>query len=618
MSTQIFPLNGFLYGISGQKHVLLTYSTADWIVHASSLFNKSPLTKRVGDLVIDAFEMNPPLGLHEPTNEVVLDVFKSIHCDITTAGLNCLINQLQKQKGLLTIEKPLSMSLDIGVPYQPTLLTEHQVTLINLSKQISVPSPILSSAHKIQDLVRIFKDPAKALETYQTDVFHGSSKSISKNLVKKIGLYFNQKISEITQIAQSQECMVIRKIDEDITLFIHSTQSRVILYSLFNKFCWKGGYKQVYLASKFDHEITPIGISVTDDKKDFQKELIFRTKAELKSVMTPSYFKFNQGRYFYLGHGWGCVGTLGSVISAELEDRHRDSLALQLLEKVALFHKYAIHKDLHPGNLLVDFDGSRVILYINDFGTSEMKLDPKNTSEVITRSHNLSPEILQKIGPAHAFNWSKPFDSDLNIDDWEKSERFAVGMIITQLFLGYNPVFKLCDLKDLKEEFPLLLQSWKSISNIKLKGPAQLFLLDTYLDQENQKDLSEIYTRAFESLSITEKPSFDEFMTIQDSKSQLFNCFSTEDTKTFLEIYKEAHEKMLQDYADRSFAKKAQTMAELKTPVWDLLPKDLDKSVQERLDSIKELLDLDPKNRPELSVVYDKLHGVIKKTTSQD
>lgn len=611
MTTNTFPLSGYFYGKLEENYILVSYAPADWIVHSLQTFNVSPYSKRIGSYVLDAFYIEKQSGLKEPTLEKVNDIFKIFNAPLNEPSLNQLVLNIQTNRAVLKIAHPLCITLEIGPQFLPEVLTNRTITLINISKQIQFIPQTIPTVNKICDLVRLFNNPDKALETYQSDAFHGTSKQISKTLIKKVGIYFRQKMGEIHQFSQTTEAMLIRKIDDEITVLIQNDAHKVILYSLFNKYCWKGGYKKVFLTAKIDHQISPIGISVTDDKKDFQKELLFRTKPELKPLMTTSHFKYRQGRNFYLGHGWACSGSLSSVNLDDISTDYRDSIALQLLQKMSVFHQYAVHKDLHTGNLLLDYDGASLQLFINDFGSSEMKEHPENMGSVITRSHNLAPEILKKVGPERSFQWSEPFSSDLSFEDWELCERFAIGQIILHLYLGYNPVFKTIDLSHLKSHYPLLNKSWKTLSKNINDHFENLFHLDSHLEPDDIHELSELYLKSFQVHQITQKPSFDEFVKDIHNKKTLFSLLSDEDKETVLTIYKDAHERMIDDYIIKSFALKAKAVCELSVPI-DSLIKDMTLKIKKRIDAVITLCDLDPSKRPHLADIIIRLENAIK------
>lgn len=79
-----------------------------------------------------------------------------------------------------------------------------------------------------------------------------------------------------------------------------------------------------------------------------------------------------------------------------------------------------VHRDLKPENLMIDDDG---FIKIIDFGLSSLIAEGTTLSDVVGSPAYLAPEVLQK-------------KADMRSDWW------AVGIILYELFIGASPFFR--------------------------------------------------------------------------------------------------------------------------------------------------------------------------------
>lgn len=277
--------------------------------------------------------------------------------------------------------------------------------------------------------------------------------------------------------------------DEQSYTVIHKHAGSVRMFVFFRALSWSGSFKTVKLGLKIDAILSPCGFTKTDNQQEILNEIKIRTHAPLAGLSTPLYnFHTQKDVFHFMIHGWASEGSLADFLKKPRSMVEKDHLVTLLLDKMSLFHKHAVHKDLSISNILVDHTSGVLQLYLNDFGCSILGEDPLESKVMSTRSMYLAPEMIRRsFGVISEYDWEEVFEGPFTQEDWVKHERFQVAVLISEIYLGQNLYQKYHRLKK-----PIFYKSYEEIrADNKL-----CYQLERYFE-DRLEELKSVYYRAF-------------------------------------------------------------------------------------------------------------------------
>lgn len=424
------------------------------------------------------------------------------------------------------------------------------------------------------------------------------------------------------------------KLDTGTQIILHKNAGLIDLYPLFEKFLWKGSYKTVFLSLKISQTLTPAGLSTSEDIEESKKEIFFRKHAQIAPLLTPLYLEWEAETQYNLVHGWAARGTLQDVILKPMSLAEKDEIACQLLEKMSVFHQFAIHKDLNINNIIVDHTAAGIQVHINDVGGSALKTNAEDMKEVAVNSYNLAPELLRECAKTQGYFWDSLFEADFSASQWELSERFQVAIMISQIYLGTHPYSLLQNKASIEEKYPLRDLAFRDLRTLY----ASCYKLDEFLSSIELEELKKCYVIAYDRMHSKELSKFSAL--IQTTAAELlgtsidseerqkeheelalhhFNTLSLrQNLEPYLEdlkettnlLYRAAYKRM--DFTCRTevYSDLAKIIAEASRPLIELVP-DLPARTEGRIVALLPLLDLDPSKRPPLQTILSSFKASI-------
>ena len=607
------PKAAFLRSVS--NNLLITQSNPCWQVTAKDLLKVAPLILRTNRCVIHALGYQSVGGLFTPSLKLVDKVFKSLRFFPSSESslIGLCETKLMEESRLVLKEDPFSI-------VHQTKKSAHVLTTdLAIALDICVlPSPAypIKGDDILDPIKEIFSSPETAFSKYQTRFPAGTAQKVTLELIQNLARDFFTSFSDFENFASSSS--ELRGFDSisGRQLILRKTGGVMSIYPVLSEFNWKGTYKTVVLALKINSTITPVGISITADKIEAKTEIAFRQHPELSKVLPPLEFFWDCTDQLNLSHGWASMGTFAEVCKKVIPIEVKDLLAIQLLKKMELFHQYACHKDLNPRNVVVDFSNDTWTLWINDVGLSCLKDDAAQITLVATNSYNLAPEILKEVIPLRGHFWSAAFDHPITALQWEYNERFMVGQMLCELYLGER-LFPLLPgyaeiLSEIQKKYQITAMAFESLTL------TQKYKLDQYFSAERFKQIKEVYRISYKNIckkieyTEDDEENFSEIFEDPNRRIILEAGISLEDKAQIYKLYALAHNKMKMEYVKEEYAALAHVISTIDKPICELIPK-LKTETSGRLKIFSLLLDLEPSKRPSFTQILTIIEKQLSK-----
>jgi len=600
---------------SGSINLLITQSDPCWQVTAKDLLKVAPLILRTNRCVIHALGYQTEGGLLTPSLKLVDKVIKSLHLFPSSESslIGLCESKFMEESRLVCKEDPFSIVYH--TKKSAHLLTTDLALALDICVLHSPAYPI--KGNDILDPIKeIFSSPETAFSKYQASFPAGTAQKVTLELIQSLARDFFTDFSKFVDFVSSSGELAGFESVSGRQMIVRKTGGVMSIYPVLSEFYWKGTYKTVVLALKINAAITPMGISSTADKIEAKTEIAFRQHPELSKVLPPLEFFWDCTDQINLSHGWASMGTFAEVCKKVIPIEVKDLLAIQLLKKMELFHQYACHKDLNPRNVVVDFSNDTWTLWINDVGLSCLKDNAAQISLVATNSYNLAPEILKEVIPLQGCFWSAAFDHPITALQWEYNERFMVGQMLCELYLGER-LFPLLPgyaeiLGEIRLKYHIAAMAFESLTLI------QKYQLDQYFSAERFKQIKEVYRICYKNMckkieyTEDDEEDFSEIFEDPNRRIILEAGISLEDKAQIYKFYALAHNKMKMEYVHQEYAALAHVISTIDKPICELIPK-LKTEAGGRLKIFSLLLDLEPSKRPSFTEILAILEIQLSK-----
>jgi serine/threonine protein kinase len=643
--TLTVPVSKHLLAASADCHFLVIAGRPDWLVHAALFLKATPFQMKVGSVALGALAFSQSHGLFTPSNEGLNKFISANGIDPKSEeSLAFFESRINKEPAVLCFHTPLGISVKTCT--KETRLDLPRFFLLNIYIVPTAPLPELYkefNIHAFRDLSYCLKYPKKAFEYHQKDLFHGLSKDvITAKSVETLAKSFWSMQRQLYKWLKEDADTLYVSIDQDLSALYKKTARSCVMYGIFEKHVFRGGYKRVHMACKITQTIEDYGVAFCEDRKDLQNELRFRSHPEIAKLLTKFDFHVKIKRGYLVPHTWANCGSLSDVVSSpNLIPAFKHQLALQLLQKMHYFHSNgALHLDLHSKNMLVNYVGDHQLeLFINDVGTSILKTEVDQAKKVTTLSAYLAPELLARIVPHKGYYWDDVFSLDFSIEDRELSERFQIGLMLYEIYFGQTLYEALVTDDDIRLEVPLF-----GLSFHESLGP-HLFYLDRYLSEDELADVETLlrdgFDRYYSTLEYTpgmpfypltmanapvegladDEESEERRAEIYDS---IFDAHFKDPTKRFAmlqiiddtisgkvyDIYKEAHSSFKGETSRIRYTYYGKAIATLSRPIPELIPGILE-AHNGIMNAFMPLLSLNPQERPSLDVILQAFEAKL-------
>lgn len=558
-------------------------------------FDLEPYEIVLGKFKLRAYELLCDSTAGRPEESDVTRTLASLGFESTQEGIEALKKSIGDVEAKMTLKKPLEVFLQIRDKLVD--FSSKKILGIDLEEQFSLikgPAPIdpLSKIKHITMNIRAYH------ELYQDTFNSGTHKIASLEQLTEIAQATIAKLGEFYKALRDKKEISCVKLNPKFVAIFTSRHEINALYVIFKKHKWSGSFKNVYFGIRLKDSLMPVGLSSTDEEIEFNKEVALRRHPELSHLLTTMHLEWSEGQYFNMIHSWASRGTLDDALCYDLPIQQKDIFALQLLSKMHIFHQYAVHKDLKTTNLLIDRVGESLNLIINDVGSSCFRDDEKSLKEVTTNAVFLAPELIRRCAGVSGYFWDDLFELDISFDDWIMSERYQVGLIIAEIYLGESIHKMIHDARAVKAKFPLRNLPFEAMT----KDTKLLYRLDTYLQAEHKDKLQEIFAEALakKQAQIQSKASAGGGLETEDNQS----CYNLADFLMMALLKAESKPKSLVPDA-------AEGLEE---------PKD-DNSFKQQLFETTTLRDdlhefLDESAFSKLYDVYSELYGIMQRKLS--
>jgi hypothetical protein len=616
------------------QNILLSQSSPCWHNQISEMISVEPFVYKIGRCVLHSFTYCiREQKIKQPLFEDVSSSLALIGCDILDeTHLWRLSKELIKESAEVLVSLPSKI-------YHKIQNTFHEAVVKNVTDRRSVaidihfeeaPEKALEAPDVLNPIKALLANPAQGYVDYLNLYSHGSPKLITLEHVHRFAKEFFSNIAVYGACAVSAQPLHVLKTSYDSQVVVHNEAGKCSLYPIFERFRWKGSFKIVFLVLKVSDVFSPCGISVSNDKKEASRELAFRRHADIAPLLTPLTVGWEAGVQTIMIHGWASKGTLHDALKTAYTLKEKDSLVLQLLDKMHIFHQHALHKDLSTTNLLVNSTSSGLTLYVNDVGTSVMKSETDDLKIVTTNSTNLAPELIARCAPTHGLFWDHVFPCEITADEWELSERFTIGHIILQIYLGESPYKSLQKDQEIHARHPLT----KLPFNVIYADYRMRYQLEGYLSSVDADEIISAYQLAFiEYYNFNLKPRAAPFSESEEGGAKASNKhteemkealfiqhFSDPDLRHQLDPYlgasaaqvvhlwKKAYSRMQKAFNFDYYGDLARII--LTTgPLTTAFP-DIESLMGGRIKAVLPLLDLDPSKRPALANIAAALRAL--------
>ncbi len=170
--------------------------------------------------------------------------------------------------------------------------------------------------------------------------------------------------------------------------------------------------------------------TIADDRsrKRFRNEASALSKLNHPNIATIHDFETHEGRHFLVMEFIRGVTLADRLAEGSLPEKDVIALGIQLAEGLSAAHEHSVvHRDLKPGNLLLNTDGHLKIL---DFGLAKFRIPAKE---------NLASETLSE---AHAVVGTLPYMAPEQVLGGEVDARtdiHAAGIILYEMATGLRP-----------------------------------------------------------------------------------------------------------------------------------------------------------------------------------
>ncbi|MGD1216620.1 MAG: serine/threonine-protein kinase, partial [Terriglobales bacterium] len=132
--------------------------------------------------------------------------------------------------------------------------------------------------------------------------------------------------------------------------------------------------------------------TIADDhsRKRFRNEALALSKLNHPNIATVHDFETHEGRDFLVMEFIQGIKLADRLVEGSLPEKDVIALGIQLAEGLSAAHEHAVvHRDLKPGNLLLNSEGRLKIL---DFGLAKLRLPAKESpaSETLSETHAIA------------------------------------------------------------------------------------------------------------------------------------------------------------------------------------------------------------------------------------
>lgn len=552
-----------------------------------------------------------------PTTDEVKDKIEKLGIDVLTGeDLFKFRQQILNKNISLTISLPNELAWSADLAFQKA--TYDKLYFLNLSFK-HIPHLALPPPDSLSNIKRHVSFPLDAYMKYKEFFPHGSCNLIKLEDIEKVSQLFMKNFEKITSDLSSIPVGGYKLYVDGLNLILFNNSGQFNLYAIFDQHAWRGSFKAVYLGVKLAQDLSPIGFSVTKIYKNSHLESIFRDLAIFDGLITKKELAWRDHLNDYLIHSWSSLGTLEECLKLKLTLESKDSIALTLLRKVAEFHKYAVHKDLHTGNILIDQTKNHTQMYLNDLNSSVLKSTSQGIDWMTTNAINLSPELIfRALVFKNKLTWSEEFQLNLTHNDWELAERYQVGKIIAQMYLGVDPFEIAFDRSHVLAKYPLHKFSFQEIDAV----PGLNYELDPYLEPQQLDQIQDIFNQAFsiyyERILCFDLENLETFNTLSDEyfrdkgKRYALEPYLSQADINVIDIhYNDAFKKMHQMLASELLTERLKFSIIFKHNIFEKVPEPLKAGLHSRLACISSLLDENPQSRPQLDIVANLLQQSI-------
>lgn len=600
-----------------EENSLITASNRSWMVDLKSLYNFDPVVKIFRNVIMRAFNFDESIGFTNPDEASLLGKTQILGFDLSrNEQWAPFIKNLPYKISSIFLTTPRKLTLLDKV--NRDIVRHKKWFVVEFSTQAALDPlldlRILPIAPQLQAQTSCLLNIDTALQTYCSRFFEGSYSLIDESLVKKVAQVFFMNMARLNDCMTFKNRVIIIDSHSYGLDLIISKHPEFNIYAFFLDHTWKGSYKTVFLGVKITDELHPVGLSESDistSSCEAKKEILFRQHPDISKVLTPLYFVWEEPQKHYMIHSWSGLGSLHDFLNSEKPQplADLDQIALQMLTSLDTLHKSgAVHKDLSSQNFLVDSQGGKVTIFINDVGSSCLRHEKHELYRVTTCSTNLAPELLNKCIPRAGHHWDTIFEMPLNFNDWVYNERFQIAILILSVYLGKNPYLTISTHKELYERL-LNIQATPSED---LSLDPNCHSLDKYLNLGEKNQLIAFYMTAYLAYNKAIKGGGEvSFSTLFCSESRVnLNPYLGNKKPLVNNLYTQAYRKMQNLFKNQFYKSLALFIASNKKPIVELLPK-MDKKMEARINALSPLLDLDRAKRPDLITIRAALQVAI-------
>jgi serine/threonine-protein kinase len=170
--------------------------------------------------------------------------------------------------------------------------------------------------------------------------------------------------------------------------------------------------------------------TIADDhsRKRFRNEALALSKLNHPNIATVHDFETHEGRDFLVMEFIQGIKLADRLVEGSLPEKDVIALGIQLAEGLSAAHEHAVvHRDLKPGNLLLNSEGRLKIL---DFGLAKLRLPAKESpaSETLSETHAIAG-TLPYMAPEQVLGGEIDARTDIH----------AAGIVLYEMATGLHP-----------------------------------------------------------------------------------------------------------------------------------------------------------------------------------
>jgi len=170
--------------------------------------------------------------------------------------------------------------------------------------------------------------------------------------------------------------------------------------------------------------------TIADDhsRKRFRNEALALSKLNHPNIATVHDFETHEGRDFLVMEFIQGIKLADRLVEGSLPEKDVIALGIQLAEGLSAAHEHAVvHRDLKPGNLLLNSEGRLKIL---DFGLAKLRLPAKASpaSETLSETHAIAG-TLPYMAPEQVLGGEIDARTDIH----------AAGIVLYEMATGLHP-----------------------------------------------------------------------------------------------------------------------------------------------------------------------------------